>query len=465
MAKAKSKILFVCQNCGAQSPKWQGRCSECNEWNTYVEEVSARPDQSRGWAISAASDTGTLTTVTLDQKIQEIKHVRYPTSFSEIDRVLGGGLVPGSFVLLGGDPGIGKSTILLQMAGGFAKQDLHVLYVSAEESVSQTALRAQRLGVRSAQVEIASESNLELLIDLVKKKSPDILVVDSIQTVFLPTIASAPGSVSQVRECAAYLMGLAKNQNISVFVVGHVTKDGAIAGPKVLEHMVDTVLSFEGDPSHQFRLLRALKNRFGATHELGVFQMATEGLREVTNPSELFLEERGETLVGSSVFAAMEGTRPLLCEVQALTVKSYMATPRRTGIGFDTQRTHVLSAVLDKHLDLDLAHHDVFINVVGGLKLEEPAADLSVAAAILSSAQNFEVMPKMAFIGEVGLTGEVRAVAFSEIRVREAFKLGFQSIVVPESNRKHLKSSNYDANKIVYVKNLRDLQAVLAKKK
>lgn len=467
MAKSKSKVLFICQNCGAHSPKWQGRCPECNQWNSFVEEIAVQPDQSlsnRGWAISAASDSGTLQTITLDQKVQEIKHLRYATSFSEVDRVLGGGLVPGSFVLLGGDPGIGKSTILMQMAGGLAKQDLHVLYASAEESVSQTALRAQRLGVKSSNVEIASESNLELLVELVKKKSPDILIVDSIQTVFLPNLQSAPGSVSQVRESAAYLMALAKNQNISIFIVGHVTKEGTIAGPKVLEHMVDTVLSFEGDPGHQFRLLRALKNRFGATHELGVFQMVNEGLKEVLNPSELFLEERGETLVGSSVFAAMEGTRPLLCEVQALTVKSFMATPRRTGIGFDSQRTSLLSAVLDKHLDLDLAHHDVFINVVGGLKLEEPAADLSVAAAIISSTQDFDVPPKMAFVGEVGLTGEVRAIAFSEIRVREAFKLGFTAIVLPESNRKHLKSSGFDASKLLYVKNLRDLQNILSRK-
>lgn len=422
-----------------------------------VEEMSANPDKGRGWTVGAHRDTGALSTVTLDQTIQETVLQRISTKYSEVDRVLGGGLVPGSFILLGGDPGIGKSTVLMQVAGGLAEQGQKVLYVSAEESVSQTGLRAQRLGVRSKNVEIASESNLELLISLAKKKMPNVLVVDSIQTVYLPDIPSAPGSVSQVRESASHLMGLAKNHNITVFVIGHVTKDGTIAGPKVLEHMVDTVLSFEGDQSHQFRLLRALKNRFGATHELGVFQMATQGLKEVSNPSELFLEERGDSLVGSSVFAAMEGTRPLLCEVQALTVKSFLATPRRTSIGFDTQRVHVLSAVIDKNLDLDLGHHDVFVNVVGGLKLSEPAADLAVAASIISSVRGNELDPKTAYVGEVGLTGEIRAVTFPDIRVREAFKLGFSKVILPESNRRHLGDSGLDLKKIKFVKTLRDI--------
>lgn len=465
MAKAKSKMMYVCQNCGAQRSRWEGRCPECSEWNTMVEEISTQPDQGRGWALGTASETGTLQTVTLDKTIEVTKQIRVSTTFNEIDRVLGGGLVPGSFILLGGDPGIGKSTLLLQMAGGLANKELEVLYVSAEESVAQTGLRAQRLGVRSAQVEIASESNLDVLLQLAKKKQPDVLVIDSIQTVYLPQIQSAPGSVAQVRECAAHLMGLAKNEGIAVFLVGHVTKEGTIAGPRVLEHMVDTVLSFEGDPSHQFRLLRALKNRFGATHELGVFQMDTEGLREVTNPSELFLEERGENLIGSAIFAALEGTRPVLCEIQALAVKSYMAAPRRTSIGFDSQRVHVLSAVLDKQLDLDLAHHDVFVNVVGGLKLSEPAADLSVVAALISTCGNFELDPKTVYLGEVGLTGEVRAVTFSDIRVKEAFKLGFEKIVLPYSNQKHLKLSVAENKKILWVKNLKDLQSLLTHKR
>lgn len=458
--KSKTKISYVCQSCGAQRSRWEGKCPECGEWNTMVEEIMAKPDHGRGWAVGARSDTNTLMTITLDKTVKEMEHIRYATGFQEVDRVLGGGIVPGSFILIGGDPGIGKSTILMQVAGGLAKNDQNILYVSAEESVAQTALRAQRLGIHSANVEIASESNLELLVELAKKKSPDVLIVDSIQTVFLPSIPSAPGSVSQVRESASHLMGLAKNHNITVFVVGHVTKDGTIAGPKVLEHMVDTVLSFEGDASHQFRLLRALKNRFGATHELGVFQMDTIGLREVSNPSELFLEERGETLIGSSVFAAMEGTRPLLCEVQALTVKSYLPSPRRTAIGFDTQRTHVLTAVMDKHLDVDLAHHDVFVNVVGGLKLSEPASDLAVAASILSSVNSNALDPKTVFIGEVGLTGEVRAVNFIDVRIKEARKLGFKTLVIPESNRKHL-GQNADTKGLVFVRDLKALQKAL----
>lgn len=454
--KSKTKILYVCQSCGAQRSRWEGRCPECLEWNTMVEEVAAKTDQGRAWAVGTYSDSNTMVTLSLDKTVKEIQHVRMSTQFAEFDRVLGGGVVPGSFTLIGGDPGIGKSTLLLQMAGGLANQDLSVLYVSAEESVAQTALRAQRLGIHSKNVEIASESNLELLVELAKKKAPDILIVDSIQTVYLPTLQSAPGSVAQVRESAAYLMGLAKNQNIAVFLVGHVTKDGAIAGPKVLEHMVDTVLAFEGDGNHQFRLLRALKNRFGATHELGVFQMDTQGLKEVSNPSELFLEERGQNLVGSSVFSAMEGTRPLLCEVQALIVKSYLAAPRRTAIGFDTQRTNVLTAVLDKHLEMDLAHHDVFVNVVGGLKLTEPASDLAVAAAIISSANSTSLDPKTAFVGEVGLTGEVRAVSFIDIRIKEAQKLGFKTVVLPESNRKHL-GKNSDTSGLVFVRDLKSL--------
>lgn len=424
-----------------------------------TEEITATQDKGRGWTIAAHADTGTLMTLTLDQTVKESKVARVSTGMNEFDRVLGGGLVPGSFVLLGGDPGIGKSTLLMQMAGGLANENKHVLYVSAEESVNQTALRAQRLGIRSGLVEVASESNLDLIIELAKKKQPDVLIVDSIQTVYLSTIQSAPGTVSQVRESAAHLMGLAKGTGLSVLLIGHVTKDGNIAGPKTLEHMVDAVLSFEGDASAQHRLLRALKNRFGATHELGVFQMDTAGLKEISNPSELFLAERGDSLVGSTVFAALEGTRPLLCEVQALTVKTYMAAPRRTSIGYDTARAQVLTAVLDKHLGCDLAHHDAFVNVVGGLKLTEPAADLAVAAAIISSMQNKDINPNWVFVGEVGLTGEVRAVTQIDTRIREARKLGFDKIILPEGNRKHLMSleKNLDLKHLVFVRDLKSL--------
>lgn len=458
MAK-KPKSIFVCQNCGAQRSRWEGRCGDCNEWNTFVEEQpvpeTAVTARQAGWSASAA---GATSLITLDQKVSEVSIARATTSFRELDRVLGGGLVQGSFVLLGGDPGIGKSTLLLQMAGGLAAGQQKVLYVSGEESVNQSALRAQRLGVSSGLVSMAAESNLENIRALASEMKPDVLIVDSIQTVFSPEIPSAPGSVSQVRECAAQLMGFAKGHGISVFLIGHVTKEGNIAGPKVLEHMVDTVLSFEGDMSHQFRLLRALKNRFGATHELGVFQMDSRGLVEVENPSELFLEERGERLIGSAVFCSLEGTRPLLCEIQALTNFTPMPQPRRTSIGFDVNRVHLLVAVLNKHLGLRLANADVFINVVGGLRLVEPAADLAVAAALISTETEKEVGAKTCFFGEIGLTGEVRAVSMAEGRLREAHKLGFTQFVLPASNRKHL--TDVDASllkKVVWIKDIQDL--------
>ncbi|HVK60168.1 MAG TPA: DNA repair protein RadA [Bdellovibrionales bacterium] len=465
MAKNKSRSVYVCQSCGTQRAKWEGRCSDCGAWNSLVEETVEKETvttaRQRGWSTgSAASETQF---VTLDQNIEASKLTRAQTGFGELDRVLGGGLVEGSFILLGGDPGIGKSTLLLQMAGGLAKNDLTVLYVSGEESVSQSALRAQRLGVRSGKVHMASESNLESIRELTKSVKPDVLIVDSIQSVFLPEIDSAPGSVSQIRESAAQLMGLAKGNGIAVFLIGHVTKEGNIAGPKVLEHMVDTVLSFEGDQSHQFRLLRALKNRFGATHELGVFSMDSKGLAQVDNPSELFLEERGQKLIGSAVFSSMEGTRPLLCEIQALTNSSPMPQPRRTSLGFEVNRVHLLIAVLNKHLSMKLAYADVFINVVGGLKLIEPAADLAVAAALISTEREEEIDAKTCFFGEIGLTGEVRAVSFAEARVREAMKLGFNRFVMPASNRKHMSDFEEKIKKqIVFVRDVSDLLKIFA---
>jgi DNA repair protein RadA/Sms len=468
MAKAKTgkeKSVYVCQVCGAQRARWEGRCTDCDSWNSFVEEKFAKEtvttSRQRGWN-PAASEAGTTQVITLDQNLEAKSFDRHSTGFKELDRVLGGGLVEGSFILLGGDPGIGKSTLLLQMAGGLGSGGVSVLYVSGEESVHQSGLRAQRLGVHSALVHMAAESNLEKIRELVREYKPNVLIVDSIQTVFLPEVQSAPGSVSQVRECAAQLMGLAKGSGTSVFLIGHVTKEGQIAGPKVLEHMVDTVLSFEGDMSHQFRLLRALKNRFGATHELGVFTMDTQGLVEVSNPSELFLEERGTRLIGSAVFASMEGTRPLLCEVQALTTSTPMPMPRRTSLGFDVNRVHLLVAVLNKHLGMKLAGADIFINVVGGLKLVEPAADLSVAAALISTETGIELEAKTCFFGEVGLTGEVRAVSFAEIRVREAEKLGFTSFVLPASNRKHLNDLPEKLKKqMVWIKEVHDLMRLI----
>lgn len=469
MAKSKSKSVFVCQNCGAQRPRWEGRCTDCGAWNSFVEEFLERETpvtaRQRGWSpasSTAREDETQGQVIRLDENLKEVNIDRHSTGYREFDRVLGGGLVEGSFILLGGDPGIGKSTLLLQMAGGLASQNVDVLYVSGEESVNQSALRAQRLGVKSPRVHMASESNLEVIRELARELKPKVLVVDSIQTVFLPEIESAPGSVSQVRECAAQLMGLAKGGGISVFLIGHVTKEGNIAGPKVLEHMVDTVLAFEGDLSHQFRLLRALKNRFGATHELGVFQMDGRGLAEVDNPSELFLEERGSTLIGSTVFASIEGTRPLLCEVQALTSFTPMPAPRRTSLGFDVNRVHLLTAVLNKHLNMKLANADVFINVVGGLKLMEPAADLAVAAALISTETGVEVDAKTCFFGEIGLTGEVRAVSFVEARLREADKLGFTTFVAPSSNQKHLADIEPALKKkIRWVRDVHDVLKIL----
>lgn len=480
MAKAKS--VFVCQNCGAQRARWEGRCTDCGAWNSFAEEMIAKEtpttSRQRGWSTApeaggASSSSGSSAgahssvggdgrVIRLDESLKSVNIGRTSTGFAELDRVLGGGIVEGSFILLGGDPGIGKSTLLLQMAGGIARQGASVLYVSGEESVTQSGLRAQRLGVRAGNVHMAAESNLEAIRDLARDIKPKVLIVDSIQTVFLPEIQSAPGSVSQVRECAAQLMGLAKGSGICVWLIGHVTKEGNIAGPKVLEHMVDTVLSFEGDLSHQFRLLRALKNRFGATHELGVFQMEGAGLQEVSNPSELFLEERGQKLIGSAVFASMEGTRPMLCEVQALTNQTPMPNPRRNSIGFDVNRVHMLSAVLNKHLNMRLNQSDVFINVVGGLRLIEPAADLAVAASLISTERNVELDAKTCFFGEVGLTGEIRAVSFAEPRLREAEKLGFTTFVVPSSNRKHLKDlDDKTAAKIKWVKDVGNLMGLI----
>ena len=428
------------------------------------ERVSAEP-KTRGWSMGPAGSGIVSGSMTLDQTPETLTMERWSTGYGELDRVLGGGLAQGSFVLLGGSPGIGKSTLLLQMAGGVAKEGASVFYISGEESIAQTGNRAHRLGVKSANIRLSAESNLQEILALAREHKPRVIIVDSIQTVFLPDLPAAPGSVSQVRECAGHLLGLAKQENITVLLIGHVTKDGSIAGPKTLEHMVDCVLSFEGDPSTNFRLLRSLKNRFGAANELGVFRMSSAGLDEVTNPSELFLEERAENAIGSAVFSSMEGTRPLLCEIQALTMSSTMPNPRRTALGIDTNRVHLLAAVLDRHADLRLAQSDIFVNVVGGLRLEETAADLAVAAALFSSDGRQEIDPKTCFFGEIGLTGEVRGVSFVEARLREADKLGFTRFVIPYSNSKHLTDFKLSPKKeLVYVKNVRDLQRQMGRR-
>lgn len=464
---SKSKTIFVCQNCGAEAPRWEGKCRECSAWNSLVEEtVTKTPKGARGWSIGAESTVNGTTTgvVSLNQHVELKETHRLDTGLVELNRVLGGGLVKGSYILLGGDPGIGKSTLLMQMAGRLSTR---VLYVSGEESVEQTALRAQRLGIKSSLVHVASESRLPQIIQLVQNQKPEVMIVDSIQTIYQPEITSAPGTVSQVRECAAQLMAIAKSSGVAIFLVGHITKDGNIAGPKTLEHMVDTVLSFEGDANYQFRLLRAQKNRFGPTNELGVFQMADTGLEEVSNPSEMFLAERGENLTGSAIFSAIEGSRPLLCEMQSLTSTTFMAMPRRTSIGFDVNRVHLLAAVLDKHLETDFARNDVFVNVVGGLKITEPAADLAVAAAMLSSLRSQALPSRTVFFGEVGLTGEVRTTTFAVERLREAEKLGFTHAFIPFGCKKNLEKTfagsakNKSQLRLQYLKHVGDLSDYL----
>lgn len=463
---AKAKTIFVCQECGAQRPRWEGQCKDCQAWNTLIEEkpMASSAKGGRGWTVNAETTTGS-SILDLSQTVNEKPLERMSTGLAEFDRVLGGGLVPGSYTLLGGDPGIGKSTLLLQMAGGLSAGGKKVLYVSGEESVEQTALRARRLGVKDSLVQVASESRLENILAMAEQARPDVMVVDSIQTVYMGEIQSAPGTVSQVRECASQLMALAKGGRCAILLIGHITKDGNIAGPKTLEHMVDTVLQFEGDPSHQFRLLRAQKNRFGAANELGVFQMESVGLLEVSNPSEMFLAERGSELIGSVVYPSIEGSRPLLCEVQSLASASYFPNPRRTSIGFDLNRVHLLAAVLDKQLATDFAKQDVFVNVVGGLRLTEPAADLAVAAAMISTLAEQEIDAHTCFFGEIGLTGEVRTSTFALERLREAEKLGFKRVVLPIGNQKGIeKMSGSKKSKITmhFIKHVKELTGLLS---
>jgi len=455
---AKIKSVFVCQNCGSQRAKWEGRCSDCGEWNTLVEEKSA-PER-KGWVQKGVSTSRTLNmdVFNLMDSASLDSSERVSTGLMEVDRVLGGGLVKGSYILLGGDPGIGKSTLVMQIAGKLAATGTSVLYISAEESVQQTAMRARRLGVTGG-VELASESSLDAIYETAIQRMPGVLIVDSIQTVFTSDVESAPGSVSQVRECAARLMSLAKAKGVAVIIIGHVTKDGSLAGPRVLEHMVDTVLAFEGDHHQQFRLLRALKNRFGATNELGVFQMSGDGLREVPNPSEFFLEERRENRFGSSVFAAMEGSRPLLCEIQSLCTSTPLPSPRRTAIGIDVNRVHMLAAVLEKHTSLSFVHRDIYANVVGGLKISEPAVDLALVAALISSELQVALPPNSCFLGEVGLTGEVRGASLAVERVKEAVKLGFKKIFLPMSNQRYLKEKDFKGVDFVWIREVSDLEA------
>jgi DNA repair protein RadA/Sms len=453
---SKTKTFYQCQSCGHVSPKWLGKCPDCGSWSSFVEEKSFAASKHSGFL----QPSGKTDPVVLSA-IGPVSEKRTSTGIGELDRVLGGGVVDGSVVLVGGDPGIGKSTLLLQTFAGLAHKAGRMLYVSGEESPQQIKMRAERLSVDSDNIVLLPETALEGILDAAEKISPGAMVVDSIQTMFTQELLSAPGSVGQVRECAAKLMLFAKRSNIPIFIVGHVTKEGTIAGPRVLEHIVDTVLYFEGDRGHSYRILRTIKNRFGSTNEIGIFEMSDAGLSEVENPSELFLSERPENVSGSAVVASLEGTRPLMVELQALVSQTNFGMPRRTSIGVDFNKVNLLVAVLEKRAGLHLGGMDIFINVAGGLKIVEPAADLGIIAAITSSARDVPLGQRTFVFGEVGLSGEVRAVAQAEARLREASKIGFEKAVVPAGNAERIK-----AVKGLEIKGVKDveecLKAVLA---
>ena len=430
---AREKRKFVCQECGYTTPKSLGRCPNCKSWQSFAEEVETPITSSRHRGIGQTSrEPEPISDITAS----EVE--RHLTGMSEFDRVLGGGIVPGSVILIGGDPGIGKSTLLLQASDALSRKYGDVLYVSGEESVSQTKLRATRLGVASDTLYVLCENNLEEIEKHIEKQKPKIVIIDSIQSVYLSSIQSAPGSVTQIRECAGHLLICAKNRNIPVFLVGHVTKEGMIAGPRVLEHMVDTVLYFEGERHHIYRILRAIKNRFGSTNEIGIFEMRSTGLIDVMNPSEIFLNNREEQVSGSVVVSSMEGTRPLLMEVQALVVPTNYGNPRNTTAGVDRQRIALLIAVLNKRVGINVGDSDVFVNVTGGLRVDEPGIDLGVLMAICSSHRDMPIDRNTVMVGEVGLGGEIRPVTQVDRRIREAAKLGFTRVMFPEYNRKGL---------------------------
>jgi DNA repair protein RadA/Sms len=427
------KTVFVCQECGAQSPKWLGRCADCGAWNSLVEERSQGAEGAAAVAHRYAG-TGQPGGARLYSEIDLEHHPRLTTGIVEFDRVLGGGVVPGSLVLLGGEPGIGKSTLLLQAAANMARTAGPVLYSSGEESEHQIKSRGERLAVGDAPLYLLAETCLERILEEIARIKPALVIVDSVQTVFSLKFQSAPGSIGQVREAATQLLFTAKGQNIPTFLVGHVTKDGSLAGPKALEHVVDTVLYFEGERHHSHRVVRAVKNRFGAVSELGVFEMTAAGLRAVPNPSKLFLAERPANAPGSAVMCSIEGSRPILVEVQALVSSSTYGTARRMASGLDQQRLSLLLAVLEKRAGLNLAGDDVFVNIAGGMTVDEPASDLGVLVAIASSVRNRVISPTTAVFGEIGLAGEVRGIAQAELRVREAAQMGFDRCVMPEAN-------------------------------
>lgn len=451
MAKAKGTVFF-CKECGYESAKWSGQCPGCKEWNTFVEEPVVKSSTGK---MKMVSTLNMEKPVTLSE-ISVEKEDRMSTGIGELDRVLGGGVIKGSLVLVGGDPGIGKSTLLIQMCRHIAQQNHKVLYISGEESLKQIKLRAERIGEFNDNLSLMCETNLDNVEATLKKFMPEVVIIDSIQTMFREEIGSAPGSVSQVRESTSVLMQLAKGLGISIFIVGHVTKEGVVAGPRVLEHMVDTVLYFEGDRQAAYRILRAVKNRFGSTNEIGVFEMRENGLQEVLNASEYMLSGRPEDAPGSVVVCLIEGTRPILVEIQALICKTNFNLPRRTAVGTDPNRVNLLMAVIEKRLGLRLSECDAYINIAGGLRINEPALDLGIVLAILSNYKNKEIGSKTIAFGEVGLSGEVRAVSQVENRVAEAIKLGFEKCIIPEVCLKGIEKYTKKIE-IVGVKNLGDL--------
>ncbi|MBS1552063.1 MAG: DNA repair protein RadA [Bacteroidetes bacterium] len=436
MSKVKTK--YVCQNCGYSTLRWSGKCPECDTWSSLVEEiVSTGKKKSSGNGMLRVNEGS----YKLISEISSVNESRTQTHISELDRVLGGGIVGGSVILIGGDPGIGKSTLMLQLAEQI--KDKKILYISGEESASQIKLRADRLNYHLGNFYILSETNMEIIEAVIEKESPDIVVVDSIQTVYRPEIESAPGTVSQLRESAALLMFIAKKKNVSVFIVGHITKDGMIAGPKVLEHMVDVVLQFEGERTHSYRILRGIKNRFGSTNEIGIFEMTDMGLKEVLNPSEVFLSQRNYGASGCVISASIEGTRPILIEVQALVTSSNFGIPQRTSMGFDYKKLSIIIAVIEKKLGIVLSKSDIFINIAGGIKIDEPAIDLAVAMSIYSSFRDIPLDSETVILGEIGLSGEIRTISYIDRRITEAAKLGFKRIIVPKGNLKNLNNKKY----------------------
>lgn len=444
----KVKSVFFCQECGYESPKWMGKCPGCESWNSFVEEkVDKKTEKRIGKSIKDVKADKL-------KDLQFEKEDRISSKIGELDRVLGGGIVKGSLVLFGGDPGIGKSTLLIQTSGKVAENN-KVLYVTGEESAAQIKLRADRLNISSENLYILAETDLDIINSVIEKNAPDVVIIDSIQTVFTPGVESAPGSVSQVREVTSILMRLAKTKNISMLIVGHVTKDGSIAGPRVLEHMVDTVLYFEGERHNTYRILRAVKNRFGSTNEIGIFEMKSEGLVEVKNPSEILISSRPSNTEGSIIVPSLEGTRPMLIEIQALVSSTPFGMPRRVATGLDYNRVILMTAVLDKKTGIHLESSDVYVNIVGGISIKEPALDLGIVAAIVSSFRETEINPKVAAVGEIGLTGEIRSVMSVDKRIMETEKMGFNKIVIPKSNLKGLDTSKYNIN-IVGVSSVND---------